>query len=296
LVDDDRSTGEQAAERLVRARVAGALEDLNLPGQDLSVDSARSTLRLHGDGAARMKVWEDIRDEYLARHPKVDVDGRAIVLSAGAPGAGKSTAISETIGDDSRWRRIDPDVIKEMLIERELASGTYDDLLARKLDDGRPIMPLELSSLVHRESVELASYLRDRSMRAGENLIIEGTLAWDGMPRVHADEVLRHGYDHVAVVAVTVSRGVALERTLQRWWRRRCDPAAALGGRFVPRSVVLGCYLDESTTTCEANALELVRLLDYKPGLEVFLHSVDGSVGVNEAGNEADRAIRRVGD
>lgn len=104
----------------------------------------------------------------------------AILVTAGPPGAGKSTHIQQLDLVDRGWRRIDADQIKLKLLTESLQSGRFATQLSTILADGHPIMLNELSSLVHNESVFLADSILLRCLEAGENVVLEGTLSWAG--------------------------------------------------------------------------------------------------------------------
>jgi len=70
----------------------------------------------------RDRLWTDIHQQYLARQSGVERDGRAALLTAGAPGAGKSTAVARLGLADEGSRRLDADVVKDYLVQ-ELAGG-----------------------------------------------------------------------------------------------------------------------------------------------------------------------------
>ena len=101
------------------------------------------------------------------------------VITAGPPGAGKTTTIDQhgaaELGDLSRYRRVDPDSVKDLLLNRAIADGIYEAMLRDHLADGRPLMARELSGLVHEEAVRLAREMRRQCMSRGESLIIEGS-------------------------------------------------------------------------------------------------------------------------
>ena len=165
----------------VRYRVAEELESLNTSGGDLSVSSPRSTWNQHGDRPERLRIWETLIEIVLADQEGVATDGSLVVVTSGPPGAGKSTAIDQLGTSVLRCRRIDPDRVKELLVQRAIEDRNYEHLLQRVLADGLPIMPMELSSLVHEESVRIADEIKRRCLQAGENILVEGTLACDGL-------------------------------------------------------------------------------------------------------------------
>ena len=77
----------------------------------------------------RVRVHRELIEEFLDLSTEIAVEGRAVVVTAGPPAAGKSTRLGRLGYDDTR-RRIDPDVFKTMLVRRKI------DLKA--LDAGEP--------------------------------------------------------------------------------------------------------------------------------------------------------------
>lgn len=52
-------------------------------------------------------MWCGMVDRYLARQCAVIREGRAALLTAGVPGAGKSSVVSQLGLVDEVWRRLD---------------------------------------------------------------------------------------------------------------------------------------------------------------------------------------------
>jgi hypothetical protein len=252
-----------------RDAVAAHLEILHASGQELHVNSPLSTRNRYGDSLARMRLWKQILDEMTAS--EVPRDGRAMLVTAGSPGAGKSRALHTLGVDDNEYRRIDPDEIKKVLLTHEVEAGTYSDLLRRQLPDARLLMPFELASLVHQESVEVAAQLRRLAMMRGENVILEGTLRWHGQPAVHLDELNRHGYDRLDVLLVDVDSATAQRQAKDRWWQGRLDPASPFGGRFTPRAAIASCYEPDGRSRCRLNAEDLIRMARRQPEIDARL-------------------------
>lgn len=252
----------------LRSQVASELEALCAHGAPLHMDAAGATWRLHAIGddpyrarylPARVRLHAALVEEFRAENTEIGIGGLAAVATAGPPAVGKSTRLA-TLGYDTSWRRIDPDEFKTRLIEHDLRTGKLAlpvDVAGISLSDGLGVMPLELAGLYHRESAVVADKAQVASLEAGENFIIEGTLAWDKL----ADQVVRdlthHGYQNLDVVLVEVPLPVALDRALGRWWPSR--ERGGLGGRFTPRSAIESLYLTEKTTLCADNARDLVR-------------------------------------
>jgi len=171
-------------------------------------------------------------ERYLARQSAVTREGRAALLTAG-PGAGKSSVVSQLGLVDEGWRRLDADVVKDYLLEDLVVSGRVEDLLVRELADAHPVMPAELASLVHLESVAFIEELRTDCLARGENVVIEGTLSWPPAAQRLLDELVQREYREVRIVDVEVPRVVAHEQALARWWAGRQEGVAGRGGVVV---------------------------------------------------------------
>jgi hypothetical protein len=163
---------------------------------------------------SRLRVHQRLVEDFVGRHTGIATDGLAAVATSGPPAVGKSTRLGE-LGYGAEWRRIDSDVFKLMLIEHDLHSGDLavpDEVGDLVLADGEGIMPLEMSGLYHRESTVIADRAQEICMAARENVIVEGTLSWDGLaPRLVGD-LVTHGYESLDVVLVEVPLETALDR------------------------------------------------------------------------------------
>lgn len=241
------------------AQVVGEeLERLSTAGAAFHTDSARATIHLFSD-IERAKRTAEIGRAYLLLESDVERGGRVAIVTAGPPGAGKSTALANAdLGE--AFRNIDADVIKVQLLQRAVVEGTFDTFLEHRLADGGTVRPLELASLVHRESVAIADSLTTICLRRGENVIIQGSLAWDRQPYVVLDALAAFEYSDLTILDVEVDLSTALERSLDRWWAGRIDASIPMGGRYVPRSLIESLYLPDGTTKCRTNADRLYEL------------------------------------
>ena len=253
----------------LRNEVAKQLEGLCAPGSSLHMDSPYASWRAHAIGvnqpyseryrADRLRTHGRLMKAFLAREAHVQRNGYAAVVTAGPPAVGKTTRL-DAHGYDDTWRRIDPDVFKEMLILDDIANGkltfpSEGSLLA----DGMPLMPMELSGLYHRESVVIADRVREICMREHENIVIEGTLSWAGMVNEIGRSLAEFGYERLDVLLVEVPEEQAVEQALQRWWAGR-TAGTDTGGRFTPESVIRAMYLNATDTVCRANAEALFEV------------------------------------
>ena len=251
----------------LRARVAAQLDALAGPDGPLATNSPRSTLADPGNYHRGRPTLdrEDFRAEvtaaFLTRQTAVRREGKAALLTAGPPGAGKSSALDRFGLTDDGWRRLDADVLKEFIVDDAARSGRYDDLLSHRLADGHPVMPAELASLAHVESLSLLDEIRAGCLARGENVIIEGTLIWAPAGGLLLNELLDHDYADVTVVDVEVSAATAHERATQRWWdgrQDRIESGSGLGGRFTPAGAIDRAYTPgQVRSVCAANARAL---------------------------------------
>lgn len=198
---------------------------------------------------------------------------------AGPPGAGKSSTHDRLFHgrDRRRWRELDADVFKRYLLEAALDEGTVDELLPPQLraaaKEGSGFYRFELSALVHRESTDFLFAAAQRDAVAdGENLIIDGTLAWKDHAERLLDPLQQSGYT-IHVVDVEAPQHVAAERIVTRWrdgfvraLSDPTDPLAHLGGRWVPAAAVDALFTEfrepdhtplRGRSVTQVNALEV---------------------------------------
>ncbi|QZA19929.1 zeta toxin family protein [Mycobacterium malmoense] len=119
----------------------------------------------------------------------------------------------------------------------------------------------ELAGLVHVESVRLADQIRRMCISRKENVVIEGTLTWNGQgPRIFR-ELADSEYTDVEVYGVDIEAAAAREQALIRWWQGRLDwvtGADQLGGRFTPADAIDICYTRAGQSICTAHALQFI--------------------------------------
>lgn len=209
------------------------------------------------DARAWVQISLDAEADHLATTAGGDIAGRAAVVTAGPPGAGKSQAL-ETAGLTG-YRDIDPDDIKDALLRQLLKHGYLSRAVEHVLPDGAVVSPRELSLLVHTQSVTIADRIRRACLGRGENFIIQGTFAWDGIVEQTMTELTNaaHPYRQLTIIDVEVPLDVAFRQSRERWSQARGTDA--LGGRFVPPAAIEQLYLPSGTTVCAANATELER-------------------------------------
>lgn len=248
-----------AADEL-RDAVAAELAALTANGGPAGTKSPRATYQQFADDPNRARVRKEIITDYLADELAPGGGVREAVITAGVPGAGKSTAVNAILGPEaSQYRRVDADKIKDTLLEHAVISDLYADLLGKRLADGKPVAPRELAALVHVESTQISDAVRRHVLTNGEPIIIEGTLTWSGLGDILLTELQDAGYTHVRVILVEVPEHVAQDRALDRWWQVRRDGGDPLGGRFTPPDVIASYYGPDGHSVSRANAETLVR-------------------------------------
>lgn len=232
-----------------------------------------------GPTEERALLHGQIHEEVLAGRPELAYEHRAIIL-AGPPGAGKSTALRAELGaDEARWLVIDPDKIKESLLRRAIADGSYESRIkppeVHALESrGERFTPLEHASLVHRESSDLSEDIRRRAISSGGNIVIDSSLMWDDHRDKLARELTEAGYS-VDVIDVECSFPVAEARCEHRWREgveaARKDPDH-LGERLVPSDYLRSMYPDgpNAPTRCENNARILAETCPSVTSYKVF--------------------------
>ncbi len=247
-----------------RDEVGDRLSNWSKSGDRLDRYSPNRTEALYPLGdIVRRAFWREVIDEYLERaDPRRD--GRSAIITAGGPpGSGKSTAVRARVVNIGEYRVIDADEIKDALVVKAVADGIYGDLLSQVLPDGYGLAPRELASLVHNESVEIANLIRRISVDRKENIVVEGTLAWDGQgPRIFRD-LADAGYVEVEVFGVDVD--APPRRTREHWhdggraaWRGSMAPTN-WEAVSPPRVAIDNCYDSSGQSNCTAHALEFIN-------------------------------------
>lgn len=241
-----------------RDAVAQELERLSRAGSPLDTDSPHATeVRYSGPASATRAA--DFAEEFMALQPSVSTSGGIVVVTAGAPGAGKSTTLEAEGLLTSSHRNLDADIIKDLILHHELSAGNFDELLEIPLPGGRRLRPLELASLVHKESLRVMEVAQEIAIDRGEDLVIQGTLRWDGMPSQLSGAIARGAYDELTIINIELPLEQSLAQALSRWWADREDASNLLGGRFVPERFIRDLY-SSRTCVCSANAERMYEI------------------------------------
>lgn len=221
----------------------------------------------------------DLARRYLALQTGIKVEGRAVVYSAGPPGAGKSSALQSLKLEG--YRKIDPDEAKDLILDDAHRHGLLTYRENFMLADGNSVSIRELVAHVHSISNRVTDLVRKLSLGAGENLIIDGTLSWAPLGSLYVDELYTAGYEGLTVVDVELPLRETLRRAKKRWWDgRQNDPI--WGGRFMPESAIRTCYQagNDEESMCALNAANLaIQAADELGNGTLMRFEVDQSTG-----------------
>ncbi|MGD8166160.1 zeta toxin family protein [Herbiconiux sp. P16] len=243
---------------LVAAELSVHLEESGLtdPWTEKAGGTTRTLFSTDGElyEPARLRFHDELIDAALAEMQGERRGPLTAVVTAGPPGAGKTTAIAAR-ADLAGFRHIDADAFKDALLVESRNSGRLDRWMARELSDGRPVSVRELSAFVHAESTAVANRMRQRSLQHQENVVILGTLSSTEHVEALLGDLDEHGYEALVVLRAEVPVGTAIRRSTDRWWQDRCELRSGLGGRFVPPAVIHDLYPAEAgASRCSENA------------------------------------------
>nr|WP_246469829.1 zeta toxin family protein [Streptomyces olivoverticillatus] len=199
--------------------------------------------------ASRQAVHDKILSDWHNGTPNPGKD-RIAIITAGPPGAGKSSVlpgVQERLSSEG-WRQVDPDAFKDKLLEQSLNDGSFSKMVPEGMGQpGEQFFPREMAALVHEESGLISDKAMAMSLQAGENVVIDGTLASEWWSNELVNQLDQAGYE-VHVVDVETSKEVAQERVNGRWQgpyeevqekaAQGQDVSKELGGRWVPNEVV----------------------------------------------------------
>jgi hypothetical protein len=177
----------------------------------------------------RAQLHAEIIHDYLDK--QVDVPSRREALFLGGlPGAGKSTLLKNHPGIDRKdYAILNPDNFKVMLAER----GAVPEV--------EGLSPMERAALVHEESAYLTDLAASELERRGKNVAWDVTMKSYTVTNARVQHLSRMGY-HVRGLFVDVPVERSAQRVASRY-RKGLEAYRqgnnALGGRYVPRHVIL---------------------------------------------------------
>jgi hypothetical protein len=239
------------------------------PGGDLS-PGAGDTQSQFRRGAQwsreRRSLHDRILEQFQAQYRDHPRDGQAVLLTAGAPGAGKGGAqagLARWQGQETDLGRelarahgvnldhyvvLDPDQFKVALFEH--GGLPRLDAQTMALPFGRELAPSETASLIHRESAFLQDQFEVWARREGYNLLYDATLKnIDKNTRLLSD-LQRDGYAQRVVLSVEVPLEQCLAQNAARWESGRIRYEQGLdtyGGRMAPEGMIRDLYAQSTS-------------------------------------------------
>ncbi|MEW2417456.1 zeta toxin family protein [Streptomyces sp. NPDC046866] len=195
------------------------------------------------------------------------------IIMAGPPGAGKShqaSKVMQEIDPGARWRKIDPDYLKDLILEESCSDHTFEDIVPPRLRDSEPdrAYPRELAALVHKESTDLAQRILSVSIVTGENLLLDRTLKTYQNAADLVALLIERSYK-VFIFDMETSRTVSVDSVYNRWadgYRKAEENfrvggttvCREMGGRFVPPIIVKNAFTNALVSHCSkvVDALE----------------------------------------
>lgn len=212
--------------------------------------------------AQRRRLVREARDWYLETYAGgVTLGGTCVVVTAGPPGAGKSSTLSAAVEDVHSRLVIDADIAKEFLARRCVIDGTYANVLSRVLPDGRNVMPMDLSPLLQAMSTEVCNAVRRSALEGSLDIVLESTMSTPAYGERLLLSLAKADCRRLIIVSVETDRATAHERACARWWAGRLDDHE-LGGRLVsPVAIDASFGSGDAVGPCRAHARELVRVI-----------------------------------
>lgn len=259
----DKLTPEQITKR------GKGLDQILREARDLATDRTHATRVNKKDvvwSPERDKQHREIVEDVYQRASNVPNDGRAIIMG-GPMGAGKTTTLRDHAGiDTGNYLLISPDDMKDELINRGLVPN---------IPDHPELSPLELSTLVHTETLRLAEMLAQRAYRDKKNVIWDTSMASQRVTGLRIDALDGFGYGHISSIVVDVPPHVSRARAYARYTQGIQDwqNGKGNGGRYIPRSV-LDTQHDERGVSWGRDTLRAMKS-DFDAWM-VYDNSVDG--------------------
>ena len=117
----------------LRAKVAEQLTTRSAAGGPLHRDAAECTERHYATDVSRLVLHKRIVDRYLARgNPRRD--GRSAIITAGAPGSGKSSMLRAVVADLGDYLGDVATLTVDGVVDR----GNWAVRVVRRVHGGRP--------------------------------------------------------------------------------------------------------------------------------------------------------------
>lgn len=211
----------------------------------------------------RVKLHRQIVDDILAANSSVPKEKKA-VMAGGLGGAGKSTVLAKFAGiDTSQYLTLNPDEIKEELVNRGLAPKAEG------------YSPMEMSALLHEESSHLTKMVAAIAQDEGYNVMWDITMSGaTSKTQSKIRDLKERGYS-VEGVFVDIPVETSVERAMARYRRGLEDflKGKGNGGRYVPPSIIRE---NESKTHSSTNRAAFETVAEQFADWSIYDNSVHG--------------------
>lgn len=217
--------GETAAQREKRV--------LGLISANRHLDTEQVYYRGGRWASTRAKQHQAIVNALMRKHQNVPANRKAI-MAGGVIGAGKTSALRDPVAGVklADYISINADEIKEEMAARGMAP---------KISGHPDLSPMDMASLMQRESLHIAEMWLARAVGRGKNVIFDASMsaAWPTQSRIGTFKQANY---HLTGVFVDVPVDVAARRSTQRYGQAHLDWMAGKGqgGRPIPSHLILG--------------------------------------------------------
>ncbi|MFD4047388.1 zeta toxin family protein [Streptomyces sp. NPDC058611] len=239
------------------------------PGGELSPGTRDTEATFRRSGVwdlERLRMHRTILDQFKERYGDRPRDGHAVLLTAGAPGAGKGGAqanLTALQGRDTEIGRelarahgvnlddyvvLDPDQFKVAIFRH--GGLPQLDAQSRELPFGREVTPSEMASLIHRESAFVQDEFERWARGEGYNLLYDATLKNEAKNTRLLTDLADQGYDKRVILSVEVPLEQCLQQNHTRWESGRKEFEQGrddYGGRMAPEAMIKDLYQQSST-------------------------------------------------
>lgn len=218
----------------------------------------------------RLEQQEALIEDMYSKFKDKPTD-KKVIISAGLPGAGKTTVLNKVDGIDiNDYCTINADDVKEEMVKR----GMVPEI--------RGLTPLECAGLIHEESSELADILQKKLVADGKNIIYDTTSKSINSVKKRLNTFLKGGYkaEDITMVFVDIDLDTSKQRANNRYMRGINDyinEESPLGGRYVPESVFNKCKpTDDSSSSINQQVFRTIQI-DKSLGINTIEYDNSGS-------------------
>lgn len=182
----------------------------------------------------RSELHDEIINDILNKYKNVSND-KKFILSAGLPGAGKTTVLSNIKEIDlQNYAIINSDDIKEAMIEKNM------------IPEIRGLTPLECANLIHEESAYISDMLQLKLCEQGKNIIYDMTSKTLKSVNNRISVFKNQGYriEDATMIFVDIKIETSKNRAYNRYMEginNYIIGKSTQGGRYIPEEIFNKC-------------------------------------------------------